>query len=124
MAALWSDPAATGPRCAAAAEAYAEPAPALVEALAAHGIAAHGRSGLNVWVPVREEAATVAHLAAAGWAVRAGERYRMQSPPADPHHGLHARPRGRPCASPRTWPESQRARRRAPRPPEPPGLCA
>ena len=41
-----------------------------------------GRSGLNVWVPVREEGATLAHLAARGWAVRAGERYRMKSPPA------------------------------------------
>jgi hypothetical protein len=31
---------------------------------------------------VREEAATVAHLAARGWAVRAGERYRTSTPPA------------------------------------------
>jgi hypothetical protein len=54
----------------------------LIEALAGHGIAATGRSGLNVWIPVREEAATVAHLAARGWAVRAGESYRLKSPPA------------------------------------------
>jgi hypothetical protein len=31
---------------------------------------------------VREEAATIAGMAAAGWAVRAGEPYRVQSPPA------------------------------------------
>ncbi len=61
---------------------YAERRASLVDALAAHGISAWGRSGLNVWVPVPEEAAVVAALAAAGWAVRAGERYRLQSPPA------------------------------------------
>jgi hypothetical protein len=31
---------------------------------------------------VREEAATIAGMAAAGWAIRAGEPYRIQSPPA------------------------------------------
>jgi hypothetical protein len=46
------------------------------------GITAHGRSGLNVWIPVREEAAVVTHLAGSGWAVRAGERYRLKSAPA------------------------------------------
>lgn len=55
---------------------------ALLAALAARGIEAHGRSGLNVWVPVPEETAVVQHLAAAGWAVRAGEVYRLETPPA------------------------------------------
>src|SRR5207253_6390290 len=38
-----------------AADTYATRRDALVRALAAHGIEAHGRSGLNVWVPVVEE---------------------------------------------------------------------
>jgi len=81
VAALWTDRASrAGVRR--AAEAYAERRRRLIEALAGHGIAATGRSGLNVWIPVREEAATVAHLAARGWAVRAGEGYRLKSPPA------------------------------------------
>jgi DNA-binding transcriptional MocR family regulator len=60
---------------------YAARRSALIEALARHGIAAHGRSGMNVWIPVAEEQAAVAGLASAGWAVRAGERYRLRSPP-------------------------------------------
>jgi len=35
-----------------------------------------------VWVPVREETAAVQHLAACGWAVAAGERFRLRSGPA------------------------------------------
>jgi DNA-binding transcriptional MocR family regulator len=62
--------------------AYAERRDSLQRALGGHGISATGRSGLNVWVAVAEEAAVVAALAARGWAVRAGERYRLQSPPA------------------------------------------
>ena len=54
----------------------------LVAALAAHGIAAHGCSGLNVWVPVPEESRVVQGLLTLGWAVRAGERYRIATPPA------------------------------------------
>ena len=54
----------------------------LIQALAERGIAARGASGLNVWIPVPEEGAMLAHLAAAGWAVRAGERYRLRTGPA------------------------------------------
>jgi len=65
-----------------AAEAYGQRRAALLAALRRHGLPAHGRSGLNVWVPVPEEAATLAALAQAGWAVRAGEPYRLKTPPA------------------------------------------
>jgi DNA-binding transcriptional MocR family regulator len=79
--ALWSDP-SSGRLLARAAEAYTERRRALIEALAQHGIGAHGQSGLNVWIPVREETATVQALADRGWDVAAGERFRLQSPPA------------------------------------------
>lgn len=62
--------------------AYAERRESLRRALGGHRIPAAGRSGLNVWVAVPEEAAVVAALAGRGWAVRAGERYRLLSPPA------------------------------------------
>ena len=75
--ALWRDraPARAG-------RAYTERRQALLRELAAHGIRAHGASGLNVWIPVTEESATVQALLHAGWAVKAGERYRIASPPA------------------------------------------
>jgi DNA-binding transcriptional MocR family regulator len=79
--ALWSDP-SSGRLFARAAELYAERRRALIDALAVNDIEASGRSGFNVWVPVREETATVQALAARGWAVAAGERFRIQSPPA------------------------------------------
>ncbi len=62
-------------------EAYGERRKRMVEALAAHGIEAHGSSGLNVWVPVREEAVAVRGLQEAGWLVLAGERFRIATPP-------------------------------------------
>jgi DNA-binding transcriptional MocR family regulator len=65
-----------------AARTYADRREALIAALAHHGIEAHGRSGLNVWIPVREEAAPLQALAGAGWALKAGERYRSKSAPA------------------------------------------
>jgi DNA-binding transcriptional MocR family regulator len=81
VASLWSS-AATDRRLRDAAQSYTRRRRALVEALGRHGLAAYGRSGFNVWIPVREEAATIAGMAAGGWAIRAGEPYRIQSPPA------------------------------------------
>jgi DNA-binding transcriptional MocR family regulator len=61
---------------------YAERRDALLRALRDRGIAARGVSGLNVWIPVAEESATITALLQLGWAVKAGERYRLASPPA------------------------------------------
>jgi DNA-binding transcriptional MocR family regulator len=60
---------------------YAERRRALIEALGARGIEASGDSGLGVWIPLQEEAATVQLLLERGWAVSPGERYRFRTPP-------------------------------------------
>ncbi len=77
VAAMWRDrtPARAG-------RVYTERRTALLRALADRGIHAYGASGLNVWIPVSEESATVQALLHAGWAVKAGERYRIASAPA------------------------------------------
>lgn len=54
---------------------------ALLDALAERGLAAHGRSGLNVWVPVPDEGTAMQVLLDDGWAVSAGARFRIDSPP-------------------------------------------
>jgi DNA-binding transcriptional MocR family regulator len=61
---------------------YANRRGALIAALAGHGIDAHGRSGLNVWIPVSEEAPVAAAVLVAGWRVLPGERCRINTPPA------------------------------------------
>ncbi|MFF4650663.1 aminotransferase class I/II-fold pyridoxal phosphate-dependent enzyme [Streptomyces sp. NPDC001380] len=78
VAELWRTDAAPAARNAAA---YRERRDALLAALAAHGVAAHGAGGLNVWVPVRDEAAAVAGLLQRGWAAAPGARFRLESPP-------------------------------------------
>jgi DNA-binding transcriptional MocR family regulator len=78
---LWAAP-ATKRLLARATRLYAERRQALVDALAERGIDAQGGSGLGVWVPVEEEAATVQQLLDRGWAVSPGERYRLETPPA------------------------------------------
>jgi DNA-binding transcriptional MocR family regulator len=78
--ALWSAPAGTA-LLQLGRDTYRRRREALVGALAARGIPAHGRSGLNVWVPVAEEAAAVQWLLGAGWAVLPGERFRLRSGP-------------------------------------------
>jgi DNA-binding transcriptional MocR family regulator len=81
VATLWADR-ATATRIRHAAATYAARRAGLVDALARHGVAAHGRSGLNVWVPVPEELPVVRSLLDAGFAVNGGERYRIASGPA------------------------------------------
>lgn len=65
----------------AVAAAYTRRRDALIGALDRRGVAAHGRSGMNVWVPVPDETGAVARLLHAGWAVAPGARFRMGSPP-------------------------------------------
>ncbi|MYS19147.1 transcriptional regulator, GntR family [Streptomyces sp. DvalAA-14] len=75
---LWQsgavDPAAT-------ARAYGDRREALLGALGARGVTAHGRSGMNVWVPVPDETGAVAGLLQRGWAVAPGARFRLGSAP-------------------------------------------
>lgn len=75
---LW-DEGAVDPK--AVSEAYATRRDALIAALAERGVTAHGRSGLNVWVPVPDETGAVSRLLHAGWAVAPGARFRMSAPP-------------------------------------------
>ncbi|MDQ1043726.1 DNA-binding transcriptional MocR family regulator [Streptomyces sp. V4I2] len=75
---LWADGALDTPAVAAA---YRARRDQLIEALAARGIEAHGRSGLNVWIPVPDETGAVARLLHSGWAVAPGARFRMSAPP-------------------------------------------
>lgn len=79
--ALWSDP-SSGRRLAHVADVYASRRRALIDALSRLGIAVQAPSGFNLWIPVREETSAVQHLQAAGWAVAAGERFRIRSSPA------------------------------------------
>jgi DNA-binding transcriptional MocR family regulator len=79
--AMWSAP--DGPRLLERGrETYRRRREALAAALAARDIGAHARSGMNVWVPVPEEGVVTARLLEAGWAVLAGERFRLRSQPA------------------------------------------
>lgn len=66
---------------AATARSYALRRDGLVRALAERGVGAHGRSGMNVWVPVSDETGAVAGLLQRGWAVAPGARFRVASPP-------------------------------------------
>jgi DNA-binding transcriptional MocR family regulator len=79
-ASLWAS-AATRKLLTRTERAYSERRAAVVDALARRGIAAYGKSGLGVWVPLAEEVATVQSLLERGWAVSAGERYRFRTPP-------------------------------------------
>ncbi len=76
VAALWAayDPAPS-------AASYRARREALLVGLARHGIAAHGRSGLYVWIPVADETSAVAGLLQRGWAASPGARYRLHTAP-------------------------------------------
>ncbi|OBK86214.1 GntR family transcriptional regulator [Mycolicibacter heraklionensis] len=74
---LWRDDAATR-RVAEAEAAYRAARDGLCSALADRGVIAHGRSGLNVWIPVPDEAVAMTALFAAGWAAAPGARFRIR----------------------------------------------
>jgi DNA-binding transcriptional MocR family regulator len=78
--ALWDDPAVYAHLRKATAT-YAARRQAMTGALADRGVPAHGRSGLNVWVPVPDETGAVARLLTAGWVVAPGSRFRLASGP-------------------------------------------
>ena len=79
--AMWSAPGAAG-LLERGRRTYRERREALTAALAARGIEAHGRSGMNLWVPVSDEATVTRRLLEAGWAVLPGDRFRLRSRPA------------------------------------------
>ncbi len=81
VAHIWSDP-ATPSLLEGAVESYRIRRKALIDALARRSIRARGKTGLNVWIEVREEAAVVAGLLARNWAVAPGHEFRMGTPPA------------------------------------------
>lgn len=78
VARLWAEDAVDAR---AVAGVYGRRRDALLGALAEHGVAGHGRSGMNVWIPVPDETGAVARLLHAGWAVAPGARFRLGAPP-------------------------------------------
>ena len=78
---LWADPAVEA-SLDRATEVYRGRRDALVDALAARGIATQAPSGLNVWVPVPDETVVVRTMLDAGYAVASGARFRIASAPA------------------------------------------
>jgi DNA-binding transcriptional MocR family regulator len=78
---LWRDPAVAA-GVAAAAASYDRRRDALRAALAARGLPAHGRTGINVWIPVPDETRAVAALRDDGYAVAPGALYRLSTGPA------------------------------------------
>lgn len=80
VAELWQD-LEVGHLLARASATYAWRRDLLVSELAARGVAATGRSGMAVWVPVPEETGLTSALLDRGWAVAPGERFRIASGP-------------------------------------------
>jgi DNA-binding transcriptional MocR family regulator len=77
---LWRDEAAT--QLVRDAEvAYTRSRELLRAALADRGVTSHGRSGLNVWIPVPDETVCITRLLSVGWAAAPGTRFRIGSPP-------------------------------------------
>ena len=73
---LWRDPAVDA-LIARASATYTERRERFLACLASEGVRAHGASGLNVWVPVQDEAGTVGALMQRGWVVAPGAPFRL-----------------------------------------------
>lgn len=77
---LWKDDAVTE-QVRQAGRVYGARRDALLQALGRHDLVGRGASGFHVWLPVKQEAGPLQALLEAGWAVAAGERFRLASPP-------------------------------------------
>ncbi|WP_036355846.1 aminotransferase class I/II-fold pyridoxal phosphate-dependent enzyme [Mycobacterium asiaticum] len=77
---MWTDEAATEMVHTAQVR-YTKNREALRAALAERDITAHGKSGLNVWIPVPDETVAITRLLSAGWGAAPGTRFRMDTPP-------------------------------------------
>ena len=73
---LWSDPDVHALIDRASAT-YTQRRAHLLACLKRRGVSAHGACGLNVWVPVDDEAATIAALMQRGWVLAPGAPYRL-----------------------------------------------
>jgi DNA-binding transcriptional MocR family regulator len=74
--ALYSDPVVQA-LVVRASETYATRRERLLAELDRNAVRGHGASGLNVWIPVAEEAGTIGALMQRGWVVAPGEPYRL-----------------------------------------------
>lgn len=77
---LWQDEQVTA-LIGEASRAYARRRRALCEALAARGLTATGKTGINVWVQVPDETRAVGLLRDGGYAVAPGSLFRVAAPP-------------------------------------------
>jgi DNA-binding transcriptional MocR family regulator len=77
---LWADDAATR-LIAKAEDGYTDNRVRLCAALAERGLPAHGRSGLNVWIPVPDETVAITRMLTAGWAAAPGTPFRIRTGP-------------------------------------------
>jgi DNA-binding transcriptional MocR family regulator len=77
---LWQDDGVAA-AVAAAAAGYARRRLGLRDALSVRGIEAHGATGINVWVRVRDETRAVAIMRDFGYAVAPGSMFRIATPP-------------------------------------------
>ncbi len=82
---LWSDP-SVHELIEQASATYTQRREQLLDELAGVGIEAHGASGLNVWIPVPEEAHAVGALLQRGWVLAPGAPYRL----GGAHPGIRA----------------------------------
>ncbi|NJP31688.1 aminotransferase class I/II-fold pyridoxal phosphate-dependent enzyme [Micromonospora thermarum] len=78
---LWSEP-SVAVLVNRAGRSYERRRAGLLAELAARGVTARGRTGINVWVPVPDETSVVTALRDAGWAVAPGVLYRIGAEPA------------------------------------------
>ncbi len=90
LAGLLTDPDAVRAIARARAE-YARRRELVVDRLAALGVEVPGTEGLNIWVPVRDEAAAVLRLASQGIAVTPGSPFSVENGGAAARHGGHVR---------------------------------